>query len=211
MVRRYVGHRRGSMRATVGRLSFLPSSARRRRSRRTRGSRTSLSLTTWESANGPFEMPGRNQLRGASKLKTVPQSTSRRRVSCTSRSAAMIVSIDRFAQPLDRELDVVRLQMAPAFDLGLVSILRVTLEVFRGERLAQPPARSEPAQTRSAAGHPTAAANRTAGRVECPLPAPPPIRWLRAPATQTPVAVSPPIQRRRRSTEVMISRRRFVM
>jgi hypothetical protein len=41
--------------------------------------------------------------------------------------------VGRFAQPLERELDIVRLQMAPAFDLGLVSILRVTLEVFRGE------------------------------------------------------------------------------
>jgi hypothetical protein len=48
----------------------------------------------------------------------------------------MIVGIDRFAQPLDRELDIVRLQMAPALDLGLVPVLRVTLEVFRGELLS---------------------------------------------------------------------------
>jgi hypothetical protein len=45
----------------------------------------------------------------------------------------MTVGIDRLTQPLDRELDIVRLQVAPALDLGLVSILRVTLEVFRGE------------------------------------------------------------------------------
>jgi hypothetical protein len=32
---------------------------------------------------------------------------------------------DRLPQPLHRELDIRRLQMAPAFDLGLVSILRV--------------------------------------------------------------------------------------
>jgi hypothetical protein len=43
----------------------------------------------------------------------------------------MTVGIDRLTQPL--ELDIVRLQVAPALDLGLVSILRVTLEVFRGE------------------------------------------------------------------------------
>jgi hypothetical protein len=45
----------------------------------------------------------------------------------------MIVGVDRFAQPLHSELDIVRLQMAPALDLGLVSMLRVTREVFRGE------------------------------------------------------------------------------
>jgi hypothetical protein len=45
------------------------------------------------------------------------------------RSAAMIAGVDRFAQPLQSKLDIVTLQMAPALDLGLVSILRVTLEV----------------------------------------------------------------------------------
>src|SRR5260221_8999470 len=51
-------------------------------------------------------------------------------------SAAMIVGVDRFAEPLHRELDIVRLQMAPALDLGLELVLRVTLEVFRGEFLS---------------------------------------------------------------------------
>jgi hypothetical protein len=49
------------------------------------------------------------------------------------RSAATIVCVNRFAQPLDRKLDIVRLQMAPAFDFCQVPIFRVTLEVFRGE------------------------------------------------------------------------------
>ncbi len=47
----------------------------------------------------------------------------------------MIVGVDRFAQPLQSELDIVRLQMAPALDLGLVSILREALEVIHGELL----------------------------------------------------------------------------
>jgi hypothetical protein len=34
-------------------------------------------------------------------------------------------SLDRLAQPLHGELDISRLQIAPAFDLGLISILRV--------------------------------------------------------------------------------------
>jgi hypothetical protein len=51
------------------------------------------------------------------------------------RPTAMIVGIDRFAQPLQSKLDIVRLQMAPALDLGLISILRVTLEVFSRELL----------------------------------------------------------------------------
>jgi hypothetical protein len=47
----------------------------------------------------------------------------------------VIVGVDRFAQPLHNEFDIVRLQMAPALDLGQVLILREALEVFRGERL----------------------------------------------------------------------------
>jgi hypothetical protein len=47
----------------------------------------------------------------------------------------MIVGIDRFAQPLQSELDIVRLQMAPSLDLGLVSILREAREIFRRELL----------------------------------------------------------------------------
>jgi hypothetical protein len=47
------------------------------------------------------------------------------------RVTAMIFGIDWFAQPLQSELDIVRLQMAPALDLGLVSILREALEIFR--------------------------------------------------------------------------------
>jgi hypothetical protein len=49
------------------------------------------------------------------------------------RVTAMIFGIDRFAPPLQGELDIVRLQMALALDLGLVSILREALEVFSGE------------------------------------------------------------------------------
>jgi hypothetical protein len=49
------------------------------------------------------------------------------------RSAAMIAGVDRFAKPLQSELDIVRLQMAPALDLGLISILREALEIFRRE------------------------------------------------------------------------------
>jgi hypothetical protein len=40
----------------------------------------------------------------------------------------MIIGVDRFAQPLQSELDIVRLQMAPALDLDLVSVLREALE-----------------------------------------------------------------------------------
>jgi hypothetical protein len=49
------------------------------------------------------------------------------------RVTAMIFGIDWFAQPLQREFDIVRLQMAPALNLGLVSILREALEIFRSE------------------------------------------------------------------------------
>jgi hypothetical protein len=48
-----------------------------------------------------------------------------------SRSAATIVGVDRFPYPFDRELDIVRLQMAPAVNFGQVPIFRVTVEVFR--------------------------------------------------------------------------------
>ncbi len=44
----------------------------------------------------------------------------------------MIAGLDRFAYPFDREPDIVRLQMAPAFNFCQVSIYRVTLELFRG-------------------------------------------------------------------------------
>ena len=42
-------------------------------------------------------------------------------------------SLDRLPNPLHREFDICRLQMAPAFDLGLVSILRVAFEIFLGQ------------------------------------------------------------------------------
>jgi hypothetical protein len=42
-------------------------------------------------------------------------------------------SLDRVAQPLHREFDISRLQIAPAFNLGLISILRVSFEIFLGE------------------------------------------------------------------------------
>src|ERR1700732_3153423 len=41
-------------------------------------------------------------------------------------------SLDRLTQPLHRELDIRRLQIAPAFDLCLISVFWVTLEIFRG-------------------------------------------------------------------------------
>ena len=47
----------------------------------------------------------------------------------------MIAGVDRFEQPLQSELDIFRLQMAPALDLDLVSILREALEVVHGELL----------------------------------------------------------------------------
>jgi hypothetical protein len=49
------------------------------------------------------------------------------------RSATMIAGVDRFAQPLQSELDIIRLQMAPALDLSLISILPEALEIFRSE------------------------------------------------------------------------------
>jgi hypothetical protein len=49
------------------------------------------------------------------------------------RVTAVIFGIDWFAQLLQSELDIVRLQMAPALDLGLVSILREALKIFRSE------------------------------------------------------------------------------
>jgi hypothetical protein len=45
----------------------------------------------------------------------------------------MIAGVDRFAQPLQSELDIIRLQMAPALDLSLISILPEALEIFRSE------------------------------------------------------------------------------
>src|SRR5258705_2494039 len=41
--------------------------------------------------------------------------------------------LDRFAQPLHAELTILRLQLAPSLDLGLVPVLRETLEVFRSQ------------------------------------------------------------------------------
>jgi hypothetical protein len=43
----------------------------------------------------------------------------------------MIVGVDRFAPALHNKFDVVRLQVAPALDLGQISILREALEVIR--------------------------------------------------------------------------------
>jgi hypothetical protein len=40
---------------------------------------------------------------------------------------------DWLTEPLHREFDICRLQMPPAFNLGLVSILRVPFEVFRSQ------------------------------------------------------------------------------
>ena len=45
-------------------------------------------------------------------------------------------ALDRLAQPLHGELEVLRLEMAPALDLGLVTIFRKALEIFRCQLLA---------------------------------------------------------------------------
>jgi hypothetical protein len=44
-----------------------------------------------------------------------------------------MVGIDRLAQPLHREFDIRRLQMAPAFHFGLISVLWKSFEVFFGQ------------------------------------------------------------------------------
>src|SRR5258705_13519905 len=41
--------------------------------------------------------------------------------------------LDRFAQPLHGELDILGLQFAPALDFGLVAVLREALEIFGGQ------------------------------------------------------------------------------
>jgi len=45
-------------------------------------------------------------------------------------------AVDRFAQPFHCELDVLRLQLAPALDLGLVALFRKALEIFRCQLLS---------------------------------------------------------------------------
>src|SRR6266403_1333802 len=45
-------------------------------------------------------------------------------------------AVDRFAQPFHCELDVLRLQLAPALDLDLVALFRKALEIFRCQLLA---------------------------------------------------------------------------
>jgi hypothetical protein len=49
----------------------------------------------------------------------------------SSRRRPIRSGIDRLAQPLHGEFDVLRLQVAPALDLGLVAVLREALKVFR--------------------------------------------------------------------------------
>src|SRR6266851_146905 len=44
-----------------------------------------------------------------------------------------VTGLDRLAQPLHGEFDVLRLQLAPALDLSLVMVLGEALEVFRGQ------------------------------------------------------------------------------
>src|SRR6266404_5343895 len=39
---------------------------------------------------------------------------------------------DRLAQPLHRKFDILRLELAPAFHLGLVLLFRKALEILRG-------------------------------------------------------------------------------
>ena len=40
-------------------------------------------------------------------------------------------SLDRLAQPLHGEFDVLRLQMAPALDFGLIAVFREAFEIVR--------------------------------------------------------------------------------
>src|SRR5260221_8396351 len=42
-------------------------------------------------------------------------------------------TLDRLPQPLHGELDILRLQLAPALDLSLIAVLGEALEVFRGQ------------------------------------------------------------------------------
>jgi hypothetical protein len=42
-------------------------------------------------------------------------------------------TLDRLPQPLHGELDILRLELAPAIHFSLVAIFRETLEVFRGQ------------------------------------------------------------------------------
>jgi len=44
-----------------------------------------------------------------------------------------VTGLDRLPQPLHSEFDILRLQMAPSLDFGLVSIFREALEIFRGQ------------------------------------------------------------------------------
>jgi hypothetical protein len=41
--------------------------------------------------------------------------------------------LDRFPQPPHRECDILRLQLAPAVDLGVVALFRKALEIFRDQ------------------------------------------------------------------------------
>jgi hypothetical protein len=41
-------------------------------------------------------------------------------------------SLERLFEPLHRKLDVSRLKLAPVFDFGLISILRIALEILLG-------------------------------------------------------------------------------
>jgi hypothetical protein len=43
-----------------------------------------------------------------------------------------MASLERLSEPLHRKLNVSRLKLSPAFDLGLISILRIALEIFLG-------------------------------------------------------------------------------
>src|SRR5207253_3411197 len=54
---------------------------------------------------------------------------------CQPRSATAGAIRDRLAQPLHGEFDILRLQMAPALDLGLVPPFQKALEIFRSQLL----------------------------------------------------------------------------
>jgi hypothetical protein len=47
-----------------------------------------------------------------------------------------VTALNRLAQPLHRKFDILRLQLAPALDLGLVPLFWEALEILRGQLLA---------------------------------------------------------------------------
>jgi hypothetical protein len=47
-------------------------------------------------------------------------------------------ALDRLPQPPHRKFDILRLQVAPALDLGLIPVLREAPEILRGQLFGGP-------------------------------------------------------------------------